>query len=117
MTVPEVENPEIVQQRISISQTLLASAGSDFRFMDRDSSFEILASCLEQRFYCHQVKDRDRFSHRIAFLADGPGSGKSRFLQELPHSFVAHVENMSESNFQTTNSVTSYLQSNPLICT
>jgi hypothetical protein len=43
------------------------------------------------RFVAWSSKIKDRNAHPIPFLADGPGTGKSRFLQELPASFRAFV--------------------------
>ena len=75
------ESMGIKKPRLSIAQTLVSSLGSDFHFSDRDESFEILASSLEERFYCRQVELKDKMLHKLTFLADGTGSGKSRFLQ------------------------------------
>jgi hypothetical protein len=93
----EGESDEGKKLRTSISQTLVSSTGADFSFSDRESSFEILASSLEKRFYCHKFRLRDKMLHKLPFLADGPGSGKSRFLQELPKSFAAYVKNLKQS--------------------
>ncbi len=111
-----IENKKI---RLSASQTLVSTIGSDFRFSDREESFGILASSLEQRFYCIKVGLKDKMLHKLAFLADGPGSGKSRFLQELSNSFVSYVKNLKRSIYDQQNTelppqkVLSYLQNTP----
>lgn len=116
---PGEESVEIKKRRLSISQTLVTSVGADFAFSDRDASFEILASSLEQRFYCHKLGLKDKAFHKLPFLADGPGSGKSRFLQELPESFAAYIKNMKQSvciksKFEMTpEAVVSYIKNTP----
>lgn len=111
-----IENKKI---RLSASQTLVSSIGSDFRFSDREESFGILASSLEERFYCLKVGLKDKMVHKLAFLADGPGAGKSRFLQELSNSFVSYVKNLKRSIYDQPNvrlppqKVLSYLQNTP----
>ena len=102
-----------------IAQKLVSSVGADFSFLDREYSFEILASSLEQRFYCRKVGLGDKQPHKLPFLANGPGSGKSRFLQELPNSFVSYVKNLSQSVYEKPNcgeapeAVVSYLKNSP----
>ncbi len=114
--LPGEVSDETRKRRLSLSQTLVSSIGSDFYFSDREASFEILASSLEQRFYCHKVNLTDKMLHKLLFLADGPGSGKSRFLQELPHSFV---KNLKQSVYDRSNcgvapeKVVSYLENTP----
>ncbi|KAJ3267859.1 hypothetical protein HDV01_003878, partial [Terramyces sp. JEL0728] len=71
---------------------LLGSEGVDFVFSDRGESLQTLFEGLSKRYtYWNKGKEqgkyRDKFYHPIAFAAAGPGSGKSRFLQELPNSF------------------------------
>ncbi len=46
---------------------------------------------MEKRHQAWKQRKRDRNLHPIPFLADGPGSGKSRFLQELPSSFINYI--------------------------
>lgn len=73
----------------------IATAGHDFVFSDRTESFQRLADCIKNRYESWKDKVHDRNAHPLPFLADGPGSGKSRFLQELPKSFLSFV-NTSE---------------------
>ncbi|KAJ3124254.1 hypothetical protein HK100_011302 [Physocladia obscura] len=83
----------VTKRRRSISLPLVQTAGSAFLFSDRDESFRILADALQERYSCWQAEKQDRNLHPIPFLADGPGSGKSRFLQELSVSFKSYVTN------------------------
>jgi hypothetical protein len=91
----EDDTNQVKKLREVISEKLVATAGADFVYSDRGDSFKVLADCLEKRhLYWKQGKrDRktDRNLHPIPFLADGPGSGKSRFLQELQSSFIKFV--------------------------
>ena len=100
MEFSQEESPQVKKRRLTISQTLVSSSGADFHFSDRNASFDILASTLEQRFYCHQVELKDKAYHKLPFLADGPGSGKSRFLQELSNSFVSYIKNLKQSVYE-----------------
>ena len=83
------------KRRNSVSENLVESSGADFLFLDRNRSFNILGECLNKRFDAWKQKKRDRNLHPIPFLADGPGSGKSRFLQELPATFRSFVTQSS----------------------
>jgi hypothetical protein len=58
---------------------------------------KVLADSLENRHLSWKEGKTDRNLHPIPFLADGPGSGKSRFLQELPSSFLEFVSQGSYS--------------------
>ena len=78
------------------SPDLVDSTGADFTFLDRDDSCAELATCLAQRYFCHKLRIKDKQQHPIPILADGPGSGKSRFLQELPHYFASFVQTSAE---------------------
>ena len=113
----EKESSETKSLRLSTSQTLVSSIGCDFTFSDRNESFEILASSLEQRYYWFKLGRRDKMLNKLPFLADGPGSGKSRFLQELPKSFVSYIMNLKQSIYNEPNStpddIWSYLEKTP----
>jgi hypothetical protein len=77
------------------TQKLVEGIGSDFDFADRGGSLQILADCVADKLKNWTEKKHDRNLHPIPFVADGPGSGKSRFLQELPTSFRSFVKNSS----------------------
>ena len=79
--------PEILK-KLRLSHNLVETDGCDFEFSDRNDSFSLLAEKLDERHTAFVQKKKDRNLHPIPFLADGPGSGKSRFLQELPNSFL-----------------------------
>ena len=66
-----------------------------FEFLDRQGSFHILALSIEKRLSLNHTQT-DRNNHPLPFLADGPGSGKSRFLDELSVSFRTYVADNSE---------------------
>lgn len=75
-------------ESISIVQT----SGANFVFSDRHRSLKALADCAAKRHLAWKQGKSDRNLHPIPFLADGPGSGKSRFLHELPTAFIKFVE-------------------------
>ncbi|CAG8675541.1 23113_t:CDS:2, partial [Gigaspora rosea] len=70
------------------STKALDTYGAKFPLQGRDGTMEILFKGSEgnngicQRFENRRTKDRN--NHHIPILANGPGTGKSRFLQELP---------------------------------
>ena len=66
-----------------------------FKIFDQILSFQILAECLSTRYLFWL--DHSEGNHPIPFVADGPGAGKSRFLQEISGSFKEYVKN-SKSN-------------------
>ncbi|KAI8892808.1 hypothetical protein BC833DRAFT_625470, partial [Globomyces pollinis-pini] len=82
---------QVKKRRLCISENLVNTSGADFVYSDRTSSMEVLADSLEQRYVAWKQRKTDRNLHPIPFLADGPGFGKSRFLQELPSSFISFV--------------------------
>ena len=84
-------------KRIAMTQDLVETAGCDFEYSDRTESFHVLANCLEARHAAWSCRKKDRNLHPIPFLADGPGTGKSRFLQELPTSFRSFVLSSTHS--------------------
>jgi hypothetical protein len=94
--VTDQEIAEIIKKRrISISKNLVDTSGADFVYSDRTESFKILADALQKRLPAWKKKQTDRNLHPVPMLADGPGSGKSRFLQELPFSFLGFVQQNS----------------------
>ncbi|KAI9338230.1 hypothetical protein BDR26DRAFT_863244 [Obelidium mucronatum] len=95
----DAEIQAILKEHLSpISPSLVQTEGSVFKFLDREESFSLLASSTAKRFKSWKLKDRDRNLHPIPFLADGPGTGKSRFLQELPLSFKSFVDKANLPN-------------------
>lgn len=98
--VPDVADLRITPRKRKLSDQsvpLVTSVGMDFAFQDRDPSFQILADCLENRYQSWILSLGDKSRHPLPFLADGPGAGKSRFLQELSSSFKAFVLSRSET--------------------
>ena len=87
------------KRKLSNPKNLVGTSGADFIFSDRNASFKVLADALVKR---HKLsKKADKNLHPIPILADGPGSGKSRFLQELPTLFVEFVQKGTyEENFK-----------------
>jgi len=86
------------KQKMHTSKPLVETSGCDFIYSDRNYSLKKLVECLEPRFKAWVDRKQDRNLHPIPFLADGPGTGKSRFLQELPLSFRQHVSNSTCSD-------------------
>ena len=80
---------------------MVDTSGADFVYSDRKDSFKCLVGSLEKRYRAWKERKCDRNLHPIPFLADGPGSGKSRFLQELPRSFVNYVLQDSSDGKET----------------
>jgi hypothetical protein len=93
----EEKGDPVKKRRLMFSKNLVDTSGADFVFSDREESFKVLADALKARHEAWKQGKTDRNLHPIPFLADGPGSGKSRFLQELPSLFPSFVENNSYS--------------------
>ena len=70
---------------------MVDTSGVDFVFSDRRESFQVLANSLEKRHMAWKQGKSDRNLLPVSFLADGPGSGKSRYLQDLSSSFIEFV--------------------------
>ncbi|KAI3655361.1 hypothetical protein MP638_007284, partial [Amoeboaphelidium occidentale] len=89
------ENFELMvqQKKAAPSKKLVTTSGAAFEFCDRENSFKILGDSVQDRFEKREDKNEDKSFHPIPFLADGPGTGKSRFLQELPTQFKNHILN------------------------
>lgn len=81
----------VEQRKVTPFEILIKTSGANFVFSDRNHSIEMLASRSQDRFHAWIHDEKDRNLHPIPFLADGPGSGKSRFLQELRTSFKNHI--------------------------
>ena len=67
--------------------SLVETSGAKFEFVDRQESF---ARSIEKRLASNGAWDRNL--HPFPFLAHGPGTGKSRFLDEISKSFKTHVD-------------------------
>lgn len=85
-TPPPAKRPKLTE-----SPKLLETPGVDFLFSDRTPSLEILADSLENRYKAWCEGKIDRNLHPLPFLADGPGTGKTRFLLELSKTFKDFV--------------------------
>ncbi|EPZ30828.1 hypothetical protein ROZALSC1DRAFT_26724 [Rozella allomycis CSF55] len=98
----EVHLDDVVKALMARKSTeLLDTSGKDFPFCDRERSFRVLTSCLAQRYNAWVKGSRDKGHHPIPFVADGPGSGKSRFLQELSSSYKQFLNESHETeNFK-----------------
>ena len=93
----EVDREIVKKRKTSILHNLVdGNVGADFLYLDRDESFQILAESLSKRYLAWEKGVQTKENHPMPFLADGPGSGKSRFLQELPISFKKYVANSSD---------------------
>ncbi|CAB4493706.1 unnamed protein product [Rhizophagus irregularis] len=63
-----------------------SSFGAEFPLQGRDETFQILnltRNKIRQRLVYNDAIRYDNELHHIPILANGPGTGKSRFLQEL----------------------------------
>lgn len=89
---------QIKKRKGIISLNLLGTSGSDFLFSERDRSFNVLLENTSKRYKARKDGISDKKLHPIPFLANGPGSGKSRFLQELSGSFKDYVEKSNTSD-------------------
>ncbi|RKP16266.1 hypothetical protein ROZALSC1DRAFT_25477, partial [Rozella allomycis CSF55] len=70
---------------------LIDTKGVEFTFSDRDVGMSKLIQCEFLRFLYFKDQATDRNCHDIAILADGPGSGKSRFLMEIQSYFRLNI--------------------------
>jgi hypothetical protein len=84
---------ELLAQKNPIPGPLITSLGRDFYYSDRNRSMQILADSLLRRMSFFKENNHDKSFHPIPYVADGPGTGKSRFLQELFNSFESFVLN------------------------
>jgi hypothetical protein len=97
-----------------VTPPLVTSPGRDFAFSDREVSLDILADYIESKYYHIQSGLHDKMYHKIPFLADGPGSGKSRFLQELSTSLSLNVSKKTHplyANDSIPHQLSSYISS------
>ena len=84
---------QLIERGLNLQkQILVKTSGADFVFSDREDSFASLSQCLQSRYTAYESDFQDRNLHPICFLADGPGSGKSRYLQEIECSYKGHVK-------------------------
>lgn len=86
---------------------LVETSGSKFEFVDRQESFDSLARAIEKRLASNGAQDRNL--HPIPFLADGPGTGKSRFLDETSKAFKTYVDARKSTYPLLANSLTDAL--------
>ena len=91
-SLENVINKEAIE-RFSAVKPLVDTLGSKFTLMDREATFKIFADALNERYHHWKRGAIDRNCHPIPFLAAGPGTGKSRFLQELHSSFKQFIIN------------------------
>jgi hypothetical protein len=78
-------------RKVALQNHFTVSSGSKFAFLDRKEAYQLLAKTWEARF---DSPDTPRHSP-VPFLADGRGTGKSRFLDEINLSFNAFVTSRS----------------------
>ena len=90
---------QIKKRKGIISPNLLGTSGSDCLFSEREQSFNMLIENTTKRYEAWKEKNWDKNLHPIPFLANGPGSGKSRFLQEMAGgSFKEHIQKSDSSD-------------------
>ncbi|CAG8509730.1 3294_t:CDS:2 [Funneliformis caledonium] len=83
---------ELKRPNKNLKPKLVSSFGAEFPLQGRDETFKVLLNGSEvesrngicQRFGFSKNNIYDKQEHQIPILANGPGTGKSRFLQELP---------------------------------
>jgi hypothetical protein len=77
---------------VDIETQELKKEGLHLNFCDRKNSQKLLADCMQKRFEEWRLNHRCKIFQSIPYLgADGPGTGKTRFLEELPKSFKKYV--------------------------
>ncbi|CAG8614883.1 16022_t:CDS:2, partial [Racocetra persica] len=85
-----------------IKQKLVDTYGAKFPLQGRDETIEnLFRGTFVTNGICDRFKQRnttDRNNHPIPILVNGPGAGKSRFLQELPTLLCNHVQKYTEDN-------------------
>jgi len=85
---------------------LIATYGKDFKFLGREETAEQLwngtlnKNGVKKRYYAHQNKIKDRNFHPIPFIAAGPGTGKTRVLEESLNMLKKCAENDSDSDLK-----------------
>ncbi|GES92452.1 hypothetical protein GLOIN_2v583658 [Rhizophagus clarus] len=83
---------------------LVTSFGMDFEFCGRDDTIDILwngnnllnRNGIVERFKYHG--DREKEHHPIPVVACGPGTGKSRFLDEVEELLKRNVDDLDDPN-------------------
>ncbi|KAF9996950.1 hypothetical protein BGZ79_009311 [Entomortierella chlamydospora] len=90
-----------------VSQSALVSSfGADFPLCSREDTFDILwngtplRNGVLRRLECRGHSDRNQ--HPIPLLASGPGTGKSRFLQEFPNMLQKKAESDENEDVRKT---------------
>ncbi|PKC68384.1 hypothetical protein RhiirA1_457299 [Rhizophagus irregularis] len=77
---------ELKQPNENRKPKFVSSFGAEFPLQGRDETFQILnltRNKIRQRLVYNDAIRYDNELHHIPILANGPGTGKSRFLQEL----------------------------------
>jgi hypothetical protein len=75
--------------------------GHEFPFVDREESYHEFIETIESRFKYWSASIFDKKYHPIPILDYGPGTGKSRFMQEIPEMVRrALKEMMLDRNFK-----------------
>jgi hypothetical protein len=69
------ESP-LKRRKTSKPEILVATAGSNFQFLDRQNSLKLLANSLQVHYKAISESKTDRNLHAMPFLANGPGTGK-----------------------------------------
>jgi hypothetical protein len=66
--------------------------GDELRFVYREISISKFLEATETRHFYWKESQLNKKCHPISVLADGPGSGKSRFMQEIPGFIQKYLE-------------------------
>ncbi|RKP17554.1 hypothetical protein ROZALSC1DRAFT_24088 [Rozella allomycis CSF55] len=96
--ISEEQKAELLAEFKTREKWLLEMIQTPATVQGRDRSFEVFLECTRKRYDAWVQKKTDQKLHPLPFLADGPGSGKSRYVQELSVSFKCYVEQSNSSD-------------------
>ena len=101
----EVSN-EINLATFSNLKLVAGNFGANFTYCDRDDTFQSITDIFQTCYTSFKNKFYTKETHPFVCIADGPGSGKSRFLQELAsETYKSFIERTIKSDDAEPNKV------------